>query len=381
MESYIADTFGLMQYSYEVDQLPRLTPEETSALGQRIILANQGQIYQAEGLAARDAIIHGHLHLVLSLAQRYPYDLREDMIQEGSIGLIEAVERYSWREGCDFHSYAIVAIQHAFTNAMEFILPIRIPRSSMRVAQANGTTDRLYAMQPASLGQPMEIDTEVCLLADTLAAPKSTEATETAQEHTHASPIDALLDTLPGMTRLVIELRYGLDEEDQRQHSYAQVADKLGISKSVASKLEHEGLAILAGKHQHPDQLRQQAQESRLNAAYALLQQAHQRINNYKLAKAAKVRGDVAAAYLQHIEEQPGQDEQAIVNPLGEKIYTKLLHAYRQLQEQNVPVIALALSKATGSNWNTAKKFLDYRAQLAAQVVEQTDMRREAVEA
>lgn len=377
MESYTADTFGLAQYSYEVDQFPHLTLEETAALGKRILWANQGYLLQAEGIAARDAIIHGHLHLVLSLAQRYPYDLREDLIQEGSIGLIEAVEQYTFRDECDFTSYAIVAIRHAIANAMESVLPIRIPRSSMRAAQANGTADRLYAMQPASLDKPLPYDTELCL-ADTLPAAETVEA---SHEHTHASPVDALLETLPGMVRLVIELRYGLDEEDQRQHSYAQVAGKLGISKSFASKLEHEGLAILSGKHQHPDQLRQQAQESRLNAAYVLLQQGRQRISGRKLAKAAKVRSDVAAAYLQRVEQSAVQGEKTMVNPLTEKTYTKLLHAYRQLQEQHVTVTVLALQKAAGGNWNTAKKFLEYRARLAAQAIEQTDTRREAVEA
>ncbi len=314
------------------------------------------------------------MHLVLSLAQRYPYDLREDVIQEGSLGLIEAVERYSFRDGGDFTSYAIVAIRHAIANAMEAVLPIRIPRSSMRAAQAKGMADRLYAMQPSSLDKPLPYDTELCL-ADTLPA----EETEAPQKHTHASPVDALLDGLPGMVRLVIELRYGLNEEDQRQHSYAQIARKLGIAKSFAAKLEHQGLLILNDTHQYPDQLRQQAQESRLNAAYVLLQQGRQRISGRKLAKAAKVRVETATAYLERIEQSRNQTEKDLVNPLNEKTYTKLLRAYRQLQEQNVPVTVLALQKAAGGNWKTAKKFLDYRTQLAA--IEQTEAHREAVEA
>jgi RNA polymerase sigma factor (sigma-70 family) len=385
MTSYTADTFSLTQYSYEVDALPRLTSEETSELGQRILLANQHQIPQTEGMAARDAIIHGHLHLVLSLAQRYPYDLREDLIQEGNIGLIDAVELYSFRDGGDFTSYAIVAIRHAFTNAMEFILPIRIPRTSLRTAKAAGTADQLYDMQPVNLDKPSLLDDEESL-ADTLLAP---DRAETPQEHTHASSVEGLLEALPGMVRLVIELRYGLDEEDQRQHSYAEVAGKLGISKSFASKLEHEGLAILNGKHIQPDQLklmaqesRQTAQESRLNAAYVLLQQPQMRISSRKLARAAKVRGDVAAAYLLRIKQSATQDNQIVVNTLGEKTYTKLLHAYHRLQEeQNDTVSVLALQKAAGVHWYTAKKFLDYRAQLAAQQLEQVSVCREAVEA
>jgi RNA polymerase sigma factor (sigma-70 family) len=367
MESYyIADTFSLTQYSYEVDQLPRLTSEKTAMLGQLVLQANQGLIPQAEGIAARDEIIQGHLHLVLSLAQRYPYELREDLAQEGSIGLIEAVERYSFRDGCDFASYASVAIRHAFTNAMEFVLPIRIPRTILRRAKAAGTADQLYAMQPTNLDRP-QLDDDESSLADTLPAPSIIETTEASQEHTHASSVDALLDTLPGMVRLVIELRYGFAEDDQRQHSFAQVAERLGISKSFASKLEHQGLEILSGKHQHPAQLRQQAQESRLNAAYALLQKSWQRISGRKLAQVAKVRVEVATSYLQRLEQSDTQAEKNLVNPLSEKTYTKLLHAYRKLQEQNIKVTALALQKAAGGNWYTAKQFLEQRAQPYAQ--------------
>ena len=369
MESYTADTFGLTHYSYEVDKLPRLTPEETAALGQRILQANRGQVHQAEGMAARDAIIHGHLHLVLSLAQRYPYDVREDLVQEGSIGLIEAVELYGFRDGYDFASYAIATIRNAFASAMESVLPIRIPRSSMRAAQAHGTADRLYAMQPTSLDKPLPYDTELCL-ADTLPAPSSIEMTGIDQEHTHAFSADALLETLPGLVRSVVELRYGLDEEDQRQHSYAQIAYELGISTSVAHNLERQGLAILSGKHLQPEQLRHMAQESRLNAAYVLLQRGQQRISSRKLAKAAKVRGNVAAAYLLRIKQSDIQDDQSEESTLGEKTYMKLLHAYLPLQEQNDTVSVLALQKAAGVHWYTAKKFL-----------EQASVCREAVEA
>ncbi len=121
------------------------------------------------------------------------------------------------------------------------------------------------------------------------------------------------------------------------------------------------------------------AQESRLNAAYVLLQQPQMRISSRKLARAAKVRGDVAAAYLLRMKQSATQDNQ---NTLGEKTYTKLLHAYHRLQEeQNDTVSVLALQKAAGVHWYTAKKFLEQRAQLRAQQLEQVSVCREAVEA
>ncbi|HYU75706.1 MAG TPA: sigma-70 family RNA polymerase sigma factor [Ktedonobacteraceae bacterium] len=383
MESYIVDTFSLTQYSYEVDQLPRLNAEEVAALGQRILQANEGQMSWAEGMTARDALVQGHLYLVLTLAQRYPWDLRDDLVQEGNIGLMEAVEYYDFPEGGDFIAYATVAIRHAIANAMAYVLPIRIPRTSLRVAKQRGTADKLYAMQPISLEKPLQHDTTMCL-ADTLPAPESTAAEESEQEqHTHASvqTLDALLDTLPGMTRVVIELRYGLDEEDQREHSYAQIADKLGISRMGACKLEHSGLSILQGKRIQRDQLRHMAQESRLHAAYALLQQARRRISSRQLARAARVSDDAAAAYLERIKQADSTTGKAETSALGEKTYTKLLHAYHHLQEQNLHINVQRLSETAQVNWRTAKKFLDHRAQLHAQQLEQTNGCREAVEA
>ena len=380
MERYLADTFSLTSYAYEVDQLPHLTAEETVELGQRLLLANQGKIHWAEGMMVRDAIIQGHLHLVFSLAQRYPYDVREDLIQEGSIGLIEAVEHYRFCDERDFASYARVAIRHAFATAMESVLPIRIPRSSMRAAKARGTAPSFYAMQPISLDRPLHAETEASL-ADTLVAPASPESLGSLQEHIHASSVDALLETLPGMTRCVLELRYGLHENDQRSHSYTQIANTLGISKSVAHKLEQEGLHLLAGKHLRPEQLRQMAQESRLNAAYVLLQQSQQRISSRRLAKAAKVRGEAATAYLARIKHADTSSTHES-HVLGEKTYTKLLYAYHRLVEQHDTVSVLALQKAAGVHWYTAKKFLEQRAaQGHPQQLEQIDVYREVVEA
>ncbi len=380
MESYITNTSGLTHYSYEVDQLPRLTPEETARLGRQILRSNQGLLHQAEGMAARDALIAGHLHLVLSLAQHYPYDLREDLVQEGNIGLIEAVELYDFQTGYDFASYAITTIRHTFASAMESVLPIRIPRSSMRTAKARGTAHNLLIMQPISLDKPLPHDGALCL-ADVLPAPLTLETGGNGQEHTHAISLTTLLEKLPGLVRTVIELRYGLDEDDQRKHTYTQIASKLGISTSVVYRLEHQGLAILAGKHLQQDQLRNMAQESRLNAAYVLLQQSQQRISSRTLAKAAKVRGTVATAYLARIKQSHPQHNQANAHKLGEKTYTKLLHAYLQLQEQNDIVSVLALQKAAGVHWNTAKKFLEQRAQRSVQECEQATVCREAVEA
>ncbi len=381
MESYTTDTFSLTQYSYEVDQLPRLNAEEVATLGQRILQANEGQMSWAEGMAARDALVQGHLYLVLTLAQRYPWDLREDLVQEGNIGLMEAVEYYGFPEGGDFLAYATVAIRHAIASAMEAVLPIRVPRTSLRVAKKQGTADKLYAMQPTSLDEPLKNHSEMCL-ADTIPVPESTVVVESDQEqHTHASTptIDTLLDALPGMTRVVIELRYGLDEEDQREHSYAQIADKLGITRMGACKLDHSGLAILRGKRVQREQLRRMAQESRLNAAYALLQQAHRRISSRQLARAAKVSDDAAVAYLEHLKQTAPAGGKT--GTLGEQSYTKLLHAYHRLQEQNASVNIQVLQREAGVNWRTAKKFLDHRVQLHAQQLEQTNACPEAVEA
>jgi RNA polymerase sigma factor (sigma-70 family) len=359
MDSYVFESFSSAQYRHEVDQIPLLSAEETAALGQRILLANQGQISQEEGLAARNALIHGHLHLVLTLTQSYPSSYRNDLIQEGNIGLLHALEAYSFESG-DFAAYATIAIRHAIADGMESVMPIRVPRSSLRAAKKHGTADRLYTIQPTSLEKPFPQDTELCL-ADTLQAPEHTE--EGARCQNHQPPlVEALLDTLPGQIRQVMTLRYGLDEQDQREHTYAQIASKLGITRPGARKLEQSGLSILQGQRVQRAQFRRMAQESRLNAAYALLKQSDVRISSRHLARIAKVRDDIAIAYLQRIK-QTGPTEPST---LGNKTYAKLIQAYHQLQEQNAIVNVQALQKAAGVSWRTAKKFLDRRAQFRA---------------
>jgi len=366
MNSYVFESFSSAQYRHEVDQILLLSVEETAALGQRILLANQGQISQEEGLTARNALIHGHLHLVLTLTQSYPSSYRSDLIQEGNIGLLQAVEAYSFESG-DFAAYATVAIRHAIADAMESVMPIRVPRSSLRAAKKHGTADRLYTMQPTSLEKPFPQDTELCL-ADTLQAPENAEEAARCQNHQPLSLplVEALLGTLPGQIRQVMTLRYGLDEQDQREHTYAQIASKLGITRPGARKLEQSGLSILQGQRVQRAQLRRMAQESRLNAAYTLLKQSDVRISSRHLARIARVRDDIAIAYLQRIKQTGPDGRNTEPSTLGNKTYAKLIQAYHQLQEQNATVNVQALQKAAGVSWRTAKKFLDRRAQFCA---------------
>lgn len=275
------------------------------------------------------------------------------------------MESYSFPQDGNFAAYATVAIRHAIADAMESVLPIRVPRSSLRTAKKHGTVERLYNMQPASLDEPLRNHPASCL-ADMLQAPENAERCQN-----HQSLVEVLLGTLPEQVRQVMMLRYGLDEQDQREHTYAQIASKLGITRPAARKLEQSGLSILQGQRVQRAQLRRMAQETRLSAAYALLQQSDVRISSRHLARTAKVSDEIAISYLQRIKQSGPHGRSTEPNALGHKTHAKLVQAYHQLQEQNVIVNVQVLQKAAGVSWRTAKKFLESRTQLGAHQIDQ----------
>src|SRR5438105_4677331 len=92
----------LEQYLQVIGHVPLLSAEEEVQLAQRIERGGQA------GLAARSHLIEANQRLVVSIAKRYGWSGMElmDLVQEGNIGLITAVDRFDWRRGCRFSSSA-----------------------------------------------------------------------------------------------------------------------------------------------------------------------------------------------------------------------------------------------------------------------------------
>jgi RNA polymerase sigma factor (sigma-70 family) len=378
-----SESFSLQQYRLEVGMLPPISEEDVYELGQSVLQARAGEISRAVGDAAKEQIVLGCLHLVLAVAQHYPSSIREDLIQEGNVGLLTAVERCPFNEKGHCIAYLATSVRRAISNAMEHTMPIRIPHSSLYQARKHEMAEPLYEMQPMSLQKPIKGQPDVCL-ADLL---ETTDqgCQDTSQERSHQ--IEELLAQLPPRGREILQLRYGLDERDGRKHSYDAVATKLGMTKNGVMQAERRAIAMLTGERETPAEWRarklqemqtrkaaqqeqqskradqrkrrqEMASEARLNTAYALLSQQGCAFTSRFLARAAQVSDEAAQKYLRQVQQE------AVPVGIGRKTYAKLLQAYCQLDAgQQIAINAHQLSQAAGVKWRAAKLFLDQRPQ------------------
>jgi RNA polymerase primary sigma factor len=270
-----ADTLGL--FLDEIGRYPLLTADEEVALAKRI---------EDGDPVAKQRMITSNLRLVVSIAKRYRgTDLPlVDLIQEGIIGLIRAAEKFDWRRGFKFSTYATFWIRQAIqrgirSRARTILLPEDValrerqidrahaelverlgrPATDEELAEATGLRPaqvqavRAAARVVTSLDRP--IGEEEAVLGDLVPA-----ETRGPEEEVHVrlrrEAIDTALERLPEHHRRVLRLRYGID--DDRPRSITAVAEELGMSWPKVRKLEAEALAEL-GEARELDALREAA--------------------------------------------------------------------------------------------------------------------------
>ena len=271
-----ADTLGL--FLDEIGRYPLLTAEEEVALAKRI---------EAGDRAAKQRMITSNLRLVVSIAKRYRgTDMPlVDLIQEGVIGLIRAVEKFDWRRGFKFSTYATFWIRQALqrgirSRARAIRLPEDVilrerqidrvhaelmerlgrPATDGEVADATGLSlaqvqaVRAAARVVTSLDRPVGEDEEAALGDLVPAEVRGPE--EEVHLRLRREAIDTALARLPERHRRVLRLRYGIDDDQPR--SITAVAEQLGMSWPAVRKVETEALAEL-GEARELDALREAA--------------------------------------------------------------------------------------------------------------------------
>ncbi|MDE0268692.1 MAG: sigma-70 family RNA polymerase sigma factor [Acidimicrobiaceae bacterium] len=207
---------------------------------------------------ARDRFIRANLRLVVSVARRYPLPPGMellDLIQEGNLGLEHAVEKFDWRKGFKFSTYATFWIRQSIGRALDQKASlVRLPgdrSASLRAAlrQTSGDGDaldddhaRLHRLTtPTSLDRTIGDDDSnelIDLIADSSPSPE-TEAIGKAEEEMVLS----LLEVLEPRAKKAVQQRFGLI--DDRKRSYREVGEDLGVTAEAARRLVKRAVATV----------------------------------------------------------------------------------------------------------------------------------------
>ncbi|TMC15564.1 MAG: sigma-70 family RNA polymerase sigma factor [Chloroflexi bacterium] len=258
---------AVMTYLREIGRVPMITHEREIELAQRIERGDRDAMKQ---------FILANLRLVVSIAKRYVGRglTLLDLIQEGNIGLIRAVQRYDWRRGHRFSTHATWWIRQAISRAVAdkgrtIRLPVyvntalnRIRRERQRLLQELGREPteqeladatgldpiRMVELQaapgaPVSLGLPVGEDEEQ-ELGDVLADTESASPEDIATTQTLKDEVQRVLESvLTPRERLVLQLRFGLG--NGQAHPLEQVGRELGITRERVRQIEAGALAKL----------------------------------------------------------------------------------------------------------------------------------------
>jgi len=262
----MSDSVG--QYLNEIGAVALLTADDEKMLSKtiergrdaRVTLESEEQLTTAElrslrvavreADAARDRFIRANLRLVVSIARRYPLPPAMellDLIQEGNLGLEHAVEKFDWRRGFKFSTYATFWIRQSIGRALDQKASlIRLPSdrsASLRAAlrhsggDSDGLDDENAWLQristPTSLDKNIGDDgdsTLVDLIGDDAPSPE-----DHALENDRKEMIRGLLDRLDPRAQLAVARRFGLI--DGESHSYREVGEELGVTAEAARRL------------------------------------------------------------------------------------------------------------------------------------------------
>jgi RNA polymerase primary sigma factor len=251
------------QYLHEIGLVPLLDAAQERELSQKIEAGRDAQVKLdagargvelkravREAARARDYFIRANLRLVVSIARRYPLppgmDLL-DLIQEGNLGLEHAVEKFDWRKGFKFSTYATFWIRQAIGRALDQKANlVRLPSersAQLRAAlrDVSGEGDDLDAelanlhrlATPTSLDRTVGDDGEqelVDLLPDAVAGPE-----QVVVDAMHTEQVTGLLDNLEPRARVAVEQRFGL--VDGQRRSFREVGEALGVTAEAARRI------------------------------------------------------------------------------------------------------------------------------------------------
>lgn len=223
---------------------------------------------------ARERMILSNLRLVLYVAKRYqgmrvPFD---DLIQEGNIGLMKAVERYDWRRGFKLSTYATWWIRQAITRSLAdsgrtIRIPVHLHETMWRVSKESDEIERQTGEQPSvkdlaerlsmsyakvasllrSIEEPLpidETDTDGVSPADSVEDPLSPDPFVSAAFDSLGKTLERMLSDLDARDAEILRIRYGL--EDGVFHTLEETGARFGVTRERIRQIESKALGKLA---------------------------------------------------------------------------------------------------------------------------------------
>lgn len=259
---------ALQLYLEEIGKIPLLTDSEVIELARRL---------EGGDPDARQRLVSANLRLVVAIAKRYQGRgvLLEDLVQEGNLGLIRAVERFDYRRGFRFSTYAAWWIRHRITRAIAnqgrtIRLPVHIVDLVNKISRVSAQLTQTLGREPdnGEVADEMGLSVEELLeIRATASAPLSLEMPldgndgdedemgELLESHTVGRPDERLADrmlrdrvretmeTLPLREREVVARRFGIGT---RRYTLEELEAEFGIPCERLSQIEAQALRKLS---------------------------------------------------------------------------------------------------------------------------------------
>ncbi len=260
---------ALRMWMRDITKTPLLTREQEVELAKGV---------EAGSEAARERLVRSNLRLVVSVALKYrghnvPLS---DLIQEGNIGLMRAVEKFDYRRGFKFSTYAIWWIRQAVMRALDnYARVIRLPSYVVaKISKFDDTAGRLrqelerdpsveelaealeltpdrirdilaVSSDPLSLEMPVSEERESSQLRDFIEDKDGESQHEILSNIILEQDIESMLEKLPPREHQILRMRYGLDDGQER--TLREIGVRFDVTRERIRQIEAEALRALRG--------------------------------------------------------------------------------------------------------------------------------------
>jgi RNA polymerase sigma factor (sigma-70 family) len=233
------------------------------------------EVVAADGVAAKEHMVRANLRLVVSVAKKFsgrdvPF---LDVVQEGNLGLIRAVEKFDYARGFKFSTYAMWWIRQAIQRGLGELgrtvrLPVHVVEELTRLGRIERTLHtqlgreptleelaeetersverlvelRRLARHPISLDTPVGEDGDT-LISDLIEDDDAVQAADAAEYAALTEQLHALVESLAPRQATIVSMRFGL--HDGRPRTLQEIAEHLGLTRERVRQLEKEALAEL----------------------------------------------------------------------------------------------------------------------------------------